>query len=47
MGLRLGIDVGGTFTDFALLDPASGDLAIHKTLTTPDVLARVGMEKDF
>jgi N-methylhydantoinase A len=36
MGLRLGIDVGGTFTDFALLDPASGDLAIHKTLTTPD-----------
>jgi N-methylhydantoinase A len=38
-GLRLGIDVGGTFTDFALLDPGTGRLAVHKQLTTPaDVL---------
>ena len=32
---RLGVDIGGTFTDFALLDEAGGDVAIHKRLTTP------------
>lgn len=35
MGLRVGIDVGGTFTDFALYDEASGLLRIGKVLTTP------------
>ena len=35
MTWRLGIDVGGTFTDFALLDQAGRKLAIHKQLTTP------------
>src|SRR3954464_3861829 len=30
---RVGIDVGGTFTDFALID-AAGRLALHKVLTT-------------
>ena len=35
MAWRLGIDVGGTFTDFALLDQAGKKLAIHKQLTTP------------
>ena len=35
MGYRLGVDIGGTFTDFALIDDATGDLAIHKQLTTP------------
>ena len=35
MTWRLGIDVGGTFTDFALLDQAGKKLAIHKQLTTP------------
>ena len=34
-GLRLGIDVGGTFTDLALLDEATGGLASAKVLTTP------------
>ena len=35
MTWRLGIDIGGTFTDFALLDQAGQKLAIHKQLTTP------------
>lgn len=33
--MRVGIDVGGTFTDFVLLDDASGRIATHKCLTTP------------
>ena len=33
---RLGIDIGGTFTDLALLDARSGSLVVGKTLTTPD-----------
>ena len=32
--IRLGIDVGGTFTDFALLDDEKGRLATHKQLTS-------------
>lgn len=32
---RVGIDIGGTFTDFVLLDRSSGRLALHKRLTTP------------
>jgi N-methylhydantoinase A len=36
-GLRLGIDIGGTFTDFVLMDEMSGALHFGKTLTTyPD-----------
>ncbi len=35
MTWRLGVDIGGTFTDFALLDQAGQKLAIHKQLTTP------------
>jgi N-methylhydantoinase A len=33
--LRIGVDIGGTFTDFALHDGADARLAIHKQLTTP------------
>lgn len=33
--MRLGIDVGGTFTDFILLDPDRRFLAVGKQLTTP------------
>jgi N-methylhydantoinase A len=37
MSYRLGIDIGGTFTDFVLLNEISGDLSFGKTLTTyPD-----------
>lgn len=32
---RLGIDVGGTFTDATLIDEASGDIRIGKVLSTP------------
>jgi N-methylhydantoinase A len=35
MGHILGSDIGGTFTDFALLDESSGEIRIHKRLTTP------------
>ncbi len=37
--MRLGVDIGGTFTDFVLLDDA-GRLRLHKRLTTPDDPAR-------
>jgi len=31
----LSVDIGGTFTDFSLLDLASGQFTIHKLLTNP------------
>ena len=34
--LRLGVDIGGTFTDFALLDEASGALTVLKRPSTPE-----------
>ena len=34
--LRLGCDIGGTFTDFVLLDDRTGQIRINKCLTTPD-----------
>ncbi len=34
--LRFGADIGGTFTDIVLLDPADGSVAAAKLLTTPD-----------
>jgi N-methylhydantoinase A len=34
-GVRIGIDIGGTFTDLLLFDEATGGLTIGKTLTTP------------
>jgi N-methylhydantoinase A len=33
--MRLGIDIGGTFTDFVLLDDATGKITTYKCLTTP------------
>ncbi len=33
---RLGIDAGGTFTDFVLADQTAGTINIYKTLSTPD-----------
>jgi len=32
---RLAVDIGGTFTDVVLLDAASGEVEVEKTLTTP------------
>ena len=37
--VRLGVDVGGTFTDFVAFDPESGSFSVGKTLTTPQDLA--------
>lgn len=31
----IGIDIGGTFTDFVFLDEDSGEERVHKTLSTP------------
>jgi 5-oxoprolinase (ATP-hydrolysing) len=32
---RIGIDIGGTFTDFTVIDDHSGEIVVDKTLTTP------------
>ncbi|MDP7372214.1 MAG: hydantoinase/oxoprolinase N-terminal domain-containing protein, partial [Nitrospinota bacterium] len=39
MGFHIGVDVGGTFTDFLLHDEAAGATAF-KVLSTPDDPAR-------
>ena len=33
--VRVGCDIGGTFTDFVVLDEASGEIFVEKALTTP------------
>ena len=35
MTYRIGIDIGGTFTDFALFDDRRREIVTHKLLTTP------------
>ncbi len=35
MSCRIGMDIGGTFTDYVLLDDGSDELLIHKRPTTP------------
>jgi len=40
----LGVDIGGTFTDFALLETGTGTLATGKCLTTPDDPSRGFLE---
>lgn len=51
-GYRLGIDVGGTFTDFVVLDEKAGTLLPFKTPTTPNwptdaIVAGIGtLERD-
>ena len=35
MGWRLGIDIGGTFTDVVLVNDTDGTIGIAKTPTTP------------
>ena len=42
--LRVGCDIGGTFTDFVLSDSASNTVTIHKRLTTPDRPERAVLE---
>jgi N-methylhydantoinase A len=42
--LKLAFDIGGTFTDFALCDTATGRVDMWKVLTTPDEPARAVIE---
>ena len=35
-GLRVGVDIGGTFTDIVLWNEATNELVFDKLLTTPD-----------
>jgi N-methylhydantoinase A len=41
---RIGVDIGGTFTDFVMLDTQSGRLLNDKVLTTPDDPSRAVLE---
>ncbi|MCL4744054.1 MAG: hydantoinase/oxoprolinase family protein [Burkholderiaceae bacterium] len=43
MGYRIGIDVGGTFTDYLLLEPGGATRA-HKVLSTPDDPSRAVLQ---
>ena len=53
MGYRVGVDIGGTFADFCVLDEASGSLSTLKVLSTPgepgqEVVTGIGeIEKRF
>jgi N-methylhydantoinase A len=40
MGWFIGVDVGGTFTDFHAVNVESGEVRLHKTPSTPDNPAR-------
>ncbi|WP_319531979.1 hydantoinase B/oxoprolinase family protein [uncultured Cohaesibacter sp.] len=42
--LRVGIDIGGTFTDFILFDENETAIRLHKCLTTPDDPSRGALE---
>src|SRR5262245_31262153 len=39
MTWRIGVDIGGTFTDVALVEEASGRIGVAKVPTTPGNLA--------
>src|SRR6185312_8327382 len=41
---RAGIDIGGTFTDFILLDEAAAAVRLHKCLTTPSDPSRGALD---
>ena len=36
MGFRVGVDIGGTFTDFCVFDESTGALSTLKVLSRPD-----------
>jgi 5-oxoprolinase (ATP-hydrolysing) len=46
---RIGLDIGGTFTDFAMLDVQTGELRFHKVPTTPSSPATGALDglRDF
>ncbi|MDQ7039761.1 MAG: hydantoinase/oxoprolinase family protein [Rhodothermus sp.] len=44
MSIRVGIDIGGTFTDFVVFDSTTGRLSTFKVFSTPDDPARAVLE---
>ena len=38
--LRIGVDIGGTFTDVTVMDTGDGSVTFGKALSTPDDLVR-------
>ena len=44
MNYHLGIDIGGTFTDFVLVEERDGHLSTYKQLTTPDDPSRAVLQ---
>jgi N-methylhydantoinase A len=40
MAWRVGVDIGGTFTDVALIDDATGQIGVAKVSTTPGDFAQ-------
>ncbi len=38
--MRVGVDIGGTFTDVVFFDEDTNSVALAKALTTPGKLAR-------
>ncbi|SHK92609.1 hydantoinase/oxoprolinase family protein [Rhodothermus profundi] len=44
MSIRVGIDIGGTFTDFVVFDEDQGRLTTFKVFSTPDDPARAVLE---
>jgi N-methylhydantoinase A len=44
MSWIIGVDVGGTFTDFYALDDATGSFSVHKRASTPDDPGRAIIE---
>ncbi len=40
MSWRIGVDIGGTFTDVALIEEATGRIGVAKSLTTPQDFAQ-------
>jgi N-methylhydantoinase A len=44
MTARIGVDTGGTFTDFVLFDETRGTLSFHKIASTPDDPSRAIVE---
>ena len=40
MGWRIGVDIGGTFTDVVIVEEAGGRPAVVKVSTTPRDFAR-------
>jgi len=42
--MRIGVDIGGTFTDLVLIDESSGTVRLGKLLTTPENPTRAVMD---